>query len=93
MKNETKLKNVILDLTQNNVDKGISFGGNLDYGIEEFVGTYVEDGEVYLVTKDSVEMPLYYVAEEIDENIAEDVLESITTEMCNVVDIELMFEY
>lgn len=82
------LKNKMIEVLSGNTDNAIRFSGNLDYGIEEFVGAYIDCDDIYLVTKEDVDMPVYYVEEEIDEEIVSDLLEEITNGDFEVVDID-----
>lgn len=82
------LKNKMIEVLSGNTDNAIRFSGNLDYGVEEFIGAYVDGDDIYLVTKEDVDIPVYYVEEEIDEEIVSDLLEEITNGDFEVVDID-----
>lgn len=81
------LTNKMLEVLNNNDEMAIRFSGNLECGIEEFIGAYLDGEDIYFVTKEDIDMPLYYIAEEIDSEIANDLLEVINSNEFEVVDI------
>ena len=87
------LVNKIMEVLNNDDNNAIHFTGNLDCGVEEFIGAYVDGNDVYLVTKEDVDMPVYYVKEEIDEEIVSDLLVEITNGDFEVVNIDELSNY
>ena len=83
----------MLEVLDGNTENAIHFSGNLDTGSEDFIGTYIDDDLIMLVTKEDVDMPMYYVEEEIDEDIAKDVMDIITSGEYEIVDINKLTEY
>ena len=87
------LVNKMMEVLNNDDNNAIHFNGNLDYGVEEFIGAYIDGDDVYLVTKEDVDMPVYYVEEEIDEEIVSDLLEEIANGDFEVVNIDELSNY
>ena len=87
------LKDKMIEVLNNTEENAIHFGGNLECGIEEFIGAYLDGDDVMLVTKEDDDMPLYYVEEEIDAEIADDLLDVINSNEFEVVDIDKLTDY
>ena len=83
----------MLEIMNNDDNKAIHFSGNLECGIEEFIGVYLDDDDIMLTTKEDVDMPMYYVEEEINEDIAKDVMDIITSGEYEIVDVNKLTEY
>lgn len=89
------LVNKMLEVLNNNDENAIHFYGNLDCGVEDFIGVYIdmESDAITLVTKEDVDMPIYYVMEEIDEDIINDILDVINSNDFEVVNIDELSNY
>lgn len=90
---ENKLTNKLLEVLNNNDENAIHFTGNLDCGTENFIGAYVDEDIVMLVTKEDVDMPWYYVEETIDKDIAQDILDVINSNEFEVVGVNELTNY